>query len=757
MKNSKIELNNGMEIPLASKEIFNVLPMGIVLIDANLIIQYINKTGLKILKTELESEIIGKTCQNILCFENYETCPVIEEGKLIYQKECFAKNSQGDKIPIMKTVILITLDNKKLSLEAFIDLTEQEKIKQELEYTNKRLNQNIANYSMTFDLMDKYSRVMTEREVIENYFKLIRMLFAPLNIIYVSIRDNIPSFILTLSETRKDRIQFNDKLELSLDKDIFAEPKDGLSLNFFLENKKLGFLKFENMAFPEYKSQYMNFIEFLEKILALSISNARLYENLKKSEEKFRSIAEQAYMGITILQDNKIMYANEMASIINGYSIEEMYSWNAEKLFSNIHPEDRDIAMKRANRNTDDENSSDLNYRIIHKTGEIRWINVSSKIIDFKGKHSLFNFFIDITEKRIAEEKIKQSAIHWQTTFDAMNSSVFLLDLNHRILQCNKKTYEMLGKTKESEIIGHKCCELLHNTPEPIDWCVTEQMKLSKKTETEIQQMGDDWFEITASPILNDDGTLTGASHIIKNFTKRKKAEENLENFISTASHELRTPVTVLKQSINNLIDFKDNLSEYDKDTLMDTINRNVKLQHDLIEYLLTISRIEAKGIQLNKRNHNLYKTIISVIQQLDARIISKEIKISFNLNEKLQYFGDEKKISQVFRIIIDNAVKYSHRNSNIEINAVNNYKGKYNPKDLDGLMIEFKDFGMGIKNEEIKKLFQRFYRGSNVQEISGTGLGLWIAKELIMAHGGDIYVESEHEKGSTFHVFLPR
>ena len=113
-------------------------------------------------------------------------------------------------------------------------------------------------------------------------------------------------------------------------------------------------------------------------------------------------------------------------------------------------------------------------------------------------------------------------------------------------------------------------------------------------------------------------------------------------------------------------------------------------------------------------------------------------------------------RISQIFRILIDNAIKYSLINSEVSITATNHYKGKYNQKRIDAVLFQIKDFGIGIHKEDIPNLFKRFYRAKSAEGISGTGLGLYLAKDLVYLHKGNIFVESEYQKGSTFFIFLP-
>ena len=139
--------------------------------------------------------------------------------------------------------------------------------------------------------------------------------------------------------------------------------------------------------------------------------------------------------------------------------------------------------------------------------------------------------------------------------------------------------------------------------------------------------------------------------------------------------------------------------------------------------------------------------------------LIGNEKNITFrvDINEEIKLFGDSNKVDQIFRVFIDNAIKYSKEKNTIEIKAIDHYKGKYNPDAKDGVLFQFEDNGIGISEKDISSIFQRFFRSDQVSDIPGTGLGLPIAKELIELHNGEVYVESEHGKGATFYVFFPR
>jgi signal transduction histidine kinase len=167
--------------------------------------------------------------------------------------------------------------------------------------------------------------------------------------------------------------------------------------------------------------------------------------------------------------------------------------------------------------------------------------------------------------------------------------------------------------------------------------------------------------------------------------------------------------------------------------------------------------RIDENRLKLELKEYSPLEIINDILYLLEPIGKQKNIQFEINIDDSLYLNGDPKRIDQIFRIIIDNAIKYSLDNSKIEVEAINNYQGKYNLNDNPGVLFKFRDYGRGIPKEDLPHLFERFFRASNVNEIAGTGLGLAIAKDLIEAHNGEVYIESELEKGTTFIVFLPR
>jgi signal transduction histidine kinase len=324
----------------------------------------------------------------------------------------------------------------------------------------------------------------------------------------------------------------------------------------------------------------------------------------------------------------------------------------------------------------------------------------------------------------------------------------FPLENPNPILRLSKK-YVLLANNSSQNLFGIGEGSRI---PKVLTKSVSEVFTKDKNIEIELK-IKDRIYNLFIVPIRGK-----GYANIYgMDITARKEAEENLGRFVSTVSHELRTPVSVLTMSMEFLENHKDKITPEVNRKLREGISRNIYLLKDLIEDILTLSRIDEGKARMEWEEYKpsvIVKDILTLMEPIGRE---KNITIDVEINEEIKLFGDSKKIDQIFRIFIDNAIKYSRESNNIEIKATDHYKGRYNAEEKDGMLIQFKDMGIGISDKEISSIFQRFFRSEQVTDIPGTGLGLSIAKELIELHNGEVFVESEDGNGTTFYIFLPR
>ena len=196
----------------------------------------------------------------------------------------------------------------------------------------------------------------------------------------------------------------------------------------------------------------------------------------------------------------------------------------------------------------------------------------------------------------------------------------------------------------------------------------------------------------------------------------------------------------------SELIKEKENLSEFGQDSIERILYQGEKLKF-LIAALVRMSRLETGIISLNPTLSNIDPIIQNSIEELQDKAKEKGIEIIYEKSDVMALF-DEKWTEEAIYNILDNSIKYSIENSNIKISS--------SVFELF-IKIDIKDGGIGISESEHGKIFQRFYRSKDVSKIEGLGLGLYLAREIIMNQGGYIKLTSEENEGSTFSIYLPR
>lgn len=227
-------------------------------------------------------------------------------------------------------------------------------------------------------------------------------------------------------------------------------------------------------------------------------------------------------------------------------------------------------------------------------------------------------------------------------------------------------------------------------------------------------------------------------------------AYERQKQFTADASHELRTPLSVIMASADLLYNDPSIQSPFIKQVIED-VKDEVKKMSNLVGNLMAIARSDNHAEKMNIQEFDLSDSLQQVLRKMKPMADKKHIATSSSIASPLSYVGDEQKIKQLVLIFVDNALKYTPEGGSIRVTA----------EAVNGKRIRFsvQDTGIGLSEEDCKKVFERFYRVDKARsrEMGGSGLGLAIAKDIVDAHGGYIYLDSELGKGSTFTVELPQ
>lgn len=259
-----------------------------------------------------------------------------------------------------------------------------------------------------------------------------------------------------------------------------------------------------------------------------------------------------------------------------------------------------------------------------------------------------------------------------------------------------------------------------------------------------------DWankkLRITLSPILDNQTNVIGSVALVQDISESERLEQLRKDFVANVSHEFRTPLTVIKGSLEALIDGaidkKEDIERYHQRMLSET-----RSLERLVGDLLELSHLQSGKISMNKEKVHIPSLLSDIVKSLQTIANKKGIQIDCTVPDNVPpVIGDYDRLRQLFIIFIDNAIKYSPDKTvvTISINIGN------------ALEVFIQDQGYGISEEELPDVWDRFYKADKSRKSSGTGLGLAIAKHLVQLHGGNVSLQSSVGKGTTIIIKLP-
>jgi PAS domain S-box-containing protein len=445
-----------------------------------------------------------------------------------------------------------------------------------------------------------------------------------------------------------------------------------------------------------------------------------------------------------------------------------------ELFWSRVHPEDREptrLAVEVALR---DKTLYAVDHRAVHpETGKIRWLRSAGKAtyapdgtpIHFDG------ISYDISDRKAAEAELLQKNAILDVINESAPTPIFVKDRQGRIIYANPATLNVLGKTA-GEVIGARDCDL-YPDPEDAARVMENDQRIMTTGQTEVVEESPDGartFLGTKVPYRNEVGDVIGLIGISNDITDRVQVERDRtrvleqeqaareaaeqanrikDEFLAVLSHELRSPLNPIL-GWTKLLQSQTYTPEETAQALA-TIERNAKLQVQLIDDLLDVSRILRGKMALNICPVNLVTTIEAVLETVRLAAEVKGIQIRAHLNEEVgTVSGDSTRLQQIVWNLLTNAIKFTPQGGYIEVRL-------HQVKNV--AQIEVQDTGKGIKPDFLPYVFDSFRQedGAITRKFGGLGLGLAIVRYLTEQHGGTITVESAGEgQGATFIVRLP-
>ncbi|MGF2615973.1 response regulator [Rossellomorea vietnamensis] len=404
----------------------------------------------------------------------------------------------------------------------------------------------------------------------------------------------------------------------------------------------------------------------------------------------------------------------------------------------------------------------DLYLPVLSHLGEIEAVMVYTRFSKGYSSEEIQEYFSLSKQVSISLEKIKvyeaseADRIMNNDILNTIHEGIQLLDTKGRILHINDtfcSIYGGINPKQEIEKLFSQWFEGIRNKVENPDDLLgfvnnlfTSEKSVSKQTQYKLINGQEKMVQVYAEPLYRNE-VLSGWVLVHRDFSKEYEADQMKNELVSTVSHELRTPLASVLGYTELLINRE--LRPERQKKYLNTIYQEAARLTALINDFLDVQRMESGKQTYDKKYESLTPILKKVIEGL--RINTKLHDIQFVSESEDDFvLGDRDKLLQVFQNLIQNAVKYSPDGGNIMI------KLKTISNDLH---VSVRDEGLGVPEDAIPALFTKFFRvdNSDRRKIGGTGLGLAIAKEIIKAHDGDITLDTELGKGSTFSVILPK
>lgn len=517
----------------------------------------------------------------------------------------------------------------------------------------------------------------------------------------------------------------------------------------------------------------------VDALILKSESGSQLY-TLKSADQTYRVFIEKMKEGaVTLDKEGLILYSNSgFASMVDlplsgviGTSFHNFVDTENSTFFNSLFEE-----------SWNSENKAEI-YLINNKKKKIPTL-LSLTVIETNDGKALSVIITDLTRQKETEKQLKfkneelllaQSSLenlnneleyrvhertmelslsreHFKFLADNLPVIVYTAKPEGNIDYLNKKWYVYTGMTVK-ESMEQQWQKILH--PDDYD-DVLKSWEHSVKTgcdfniECRFLRASDGiwrWHTSTALPFKNNKGKITAWFGICIDIEDQKLALNQKDEFISMASHELKTPVTIIKafsHVLNLALDKNKNPKAVD---YLNRMDKQINKLNDLITDLLDASKVNEGMVIFEKKIFDFKELVIEIIHEVN--IISETHKIELKLSKTCKIFGDRNRLGQVINNLISNAIKYSPDANSIIVST--------DIKD-DFLQFCVQDFGIGIPAEQHSKLFNRFFRASEVKSntFPGLGLGLYISNEIVKRHSGSLAFESEKGKGSKFCMKLP-
>jgi two-component system phosphate regulon sensor histidine kinase PhoR len=349
-----------------------------------------------------------------------------------------------------------------------------------------------------------------------------------------------------------------------------------------------------------------------------------------------------------------------------------------------------------------------------------------------------------LTRQRELDRQIGERSAGQKAIFSAMQDGLLVVDRRRRIALVNRAFHELFGIGEDS--LG---APLLESIRDPaVEQIVGETFRERGPSQGELV-IGNREFQMTSVPMGTDNGEITGAVILFHDISELKRVDEIRRDFVANVSHELRTPLSILRGYIETMLD-DPKMSRAESARIFEIMEQHSRRLGLLANDLLTLAQLESGSSSPQLSGIDLTQFFASLVGDWKKKFAAKSLNAIVHVPPGFPIIrADETRLREVFDNLLDNAVKYSSKKGEVRLHVAR--RGAE-------IALGVSDDGIGIGQEDLPRIFERFYRADKARsrELGGTGLGLSIVKHIAQVHGGRVEAESELGRGTTIRVLLP-
>ena len=717
---------------------------------------YVNASFLKLWGYENEEEVMGKPA--IEFWQMGEQAAAVIEAlfkKGGWQGELVASRKDRAIFDVQVSASMVTNEAGQpiCMMSSFIDISERKRAEEALRESEERLRAFIENAPDAIYINDLTGTLLDGNRQAEELIGYSREEIIGKNFVEAGLlpEEYLPASLAGLEKNIRGEASGPDEFELIT--------KDGSRV--FVEIR----------TFPIARKGNVEVLGIARDIT----ERKRAEEALKQSEERYRRFIEDiddAYVLVDI-QEGNALFTNARCAELLGYTVEEIIGQPLDKF---VPPEAmQEVAEQFAMVLEGEAPVTQYETEVIDKQGIRIPVEVSTKITEHEGRIASGAIIRDITERKRAEEALRESEERYRTILEDIEDGYYEVDIAGNFTFFNDPMCGIIGYSRD-EMIGMNNRQYMDKQNakrvyQAFNRAFTTGIP-SKEFGWEITRKdgAKRFIETSVSPIKNSKGEPIGFRGIVRDSTERKRAEEEIRQksveleqknidleraselkseFLANMSHELRTPMNAIMGYTSLMRRERYGTVTEKQAEALERVDRNAKNLLSLINNILDISKIEAGKMPIHNEEVDLRELVDEVTTTVEPMVREAKLALETTMTGDIPaLWTDRSKLKQTILNLLSNAVKFTPKGG-ITVSAWGS----------DGhVKVAVSDTGIGIRDEDLNLIFEQFRQvdGSTTRQQGGTGLGLPLAKKFAKLLGGDIEVESVYGQGSTFTITIP-